>query len=80
MLFARRDTPRQQGQAQGRSGQRLVAPLASNHSRLYLRVCALGCSISPLRSHDRLKLEILRKGEACTGYGELGALLRKEGL
>jgi len=26
------------------------------------------------------KLEILRKADACTGRGELGALLRKEGL
>lgn len=26
------------------------------------------------------KLGILRKAEACTGHGELGALLRKEGL
>ena len=26
------------------------------------------------------KLEILRKADACTGHGELGALLRKEGL
>ena len=26
------------------------------------------------------KLEILRKADACSGHGELGALLRKEGL
>ena len=26
------------------------------------------------------KLEILRKADGCTGHGELGALLRKEGL
>src|SRR5712691_5484119 len=75
-----------EGEPERRGGERSEAPLSGGSSSIE-RAGAPGppdpeVSARHLRRRftTAYKLEILRKADACTRHGELGALLRKEGL
>jgi transposase len=75
-----------EGEPERRGGERSEAPRSGGSSSIE-RAGAPGppdpeVSARHLRRRftTAYKLEILRKADACTRHGELGALLRKEGL
>ena len=75
-----------EGEPERRGDERSEAPRSGGSSSIE-RAGALGppdpeVSVRHLRRRftTAYKLEILRKADACTRHGEVGALLRKEGL
>jgi transposase-like protein len=81
-----RETAQSIGEEPERRGERSEAPRSGGSSPIerVSAVVAPDPEVSTRHVRRRFttayKLEILRKAEACTRHGELGALLRKEGL
>ena len=69
------------GEPERRGGERSEAPRSGGSSPIEP---APDPEVSARHTRRRFttayKLEMLRKADACTRHGELGALLRKEGL
>ena len=74
------------GEPERRGDERSEAPRSGGSSTLERAIAPVSPDPEVPARHARrrfttaYKLEMLRKADACTRHGELGALLRKEGL